>query len=219
MKKSLIIALGASYLLSGTMNIETAQGATIQNNFGLNTPTKKITFNEITLPNGTGVIDQYASLGILFPPLTIEDIEIAKLYYVFPLNPLPNLGTAGVTNFASFEDFSLKFTSNQTEVAFSMGTDPTLSTITALLKGKPVESFDVTTNFTQTNNFFGFKDIIFDEIRINLPINNDQSIPNAIIGEVQLGKSVPPPLEVPEPTSILSLFVIGFLGIHATRKG
>jgi hypothetical protein len=201
------------------MKTEVAQGASFQNNSGLNNPQQTITFNEIILPPRTGLINQYAGLGLIFPPLIVEDREIPKLYYV-NLNP----GVNGASNLAASEYFSLKFTQEQTAAAFSMGTDPTettpnVATFTALYQGTQVESFDAMTDFPQTDNFFGFKDILFDEIQVNFAIDYDNPIvPNAIISKVQIGTSFKPPLEVPEPTSVISLLIIGLFGIQTIRN-
>ncbi|GBF81673.1 hypothetical protein [Aphanothece sacrum] len=211
MKKSLIITLGSFFVLSGAMKIEVIQGATIENSFGLNNPQKTITFDDPIFDDGNLLTNEYANFGLEFDP---------GLFFIFPLPsnpPLPNLGLGGVTNSSILSEFSLKFLEDQTSAAFSMSTAPTISNFTALLNGSVVESFQAMTDFTQTNNFFGFKDILFNEIRINFA-NNNQTIPNAIIGEVQFGNSVEPPLEVPEPSSVMSLLVIGLFGIHATRK-
>ena len=134
---------------------------------GLAGPKTTLTFDEVVLPKGTPVINQYSAFGVAF----------AGLFY----NPQPgfstfNLSPPDLGNFPVVDDedlvvinpISIIFSSPLTAAAFATVTNEALSTFTAFLGNSPVESFAAPTDTTSPNNFFGFTGITFDRIDVNV---------------------------------------------------
>ena len=90
-------------------------------------------------------------------------------------------------------------------VSFNLRSDPGTTTIQAFLDGVLVESFSAATNLTNTSNFFGFQDIIFDEIRLSGAVSNGFNVDNLEF------------VTVPEPSSV-ALFALGIIGLGAARR-
>ena len=90
-------------------------------------------------------------------------------------------------------------------VSFNLRTDPGTTTFQAFLDGVLVESFSAATNLTNTSNFFGFQDIIFDEIRLSGAVSNGFNVDNLEF------------VTVPEPSSV-ALFALGIIGLGAARR-
>ena len=138
-----------------------AVAAPIQNESGLVLPGVAITFDEIILTNGTPITDQYSSLGItfsgglLYNPGTAnmsDDIigfEGRRLANFYPVTPI----------------FSIFFSDPVAEAVLGV-LAPDTASFTALLSGEVVESFQ-NTRPVQTQGFYGFDAIVFDEIRVN----------------------------------------------------
>lgn len=224
LKKKLIIISLSSSLLMTLMGHKQIQAASLQNTVGIATPILTIDFDEIIYPNLTIITNQYSTVngepGVIFSNTTLPS-PFNGLFYLRPLpSSLPNIGLEAVGNASSFTSFSIKFVETQTEAAFSMVTDLTTATFTAKKGGTVVESFSTTTNLTQTNNFFGFTDVQtgFDEILIELNRINNNAIPSARIGAIQLGGGQPEPEEIPEPTFVFGLLAIALLGTKLPRK-
>ena len=148
------------------MAIERVEAATIQNNSGVSDPELTITFDEIVLPPGTPLSDQYSELGVVFSP---------DLFY----NPDPNVlnppdpsipSNNAIGNFVieglppgvvapppgivapppglppTVNPFSVAFTQAQDEAAFGAATAfPGVIELTALLDGVEQESFSAQT--------------------------------------------------------------------------
>ena len=94
----------------------------------------------------------------------------------------PNLRTGD----PEVNPFSIHFGSALTSAAFAaIAQPPTAATITAKLGGVEVESFETTVSIDNPDNYFGFSDIVFDEIEIayteetRLRIDNIQLGPSA----------------------------------------
>ena len=138
-----------------------ATAASIQSESGLSLPGMAITFDEIILPNGTPITDQYSSLGItfsdglLYNPGTAnmsDDIigfEGRRLANFHPVTPV----------------FSIFFSDPVVEAVLGV-LAPDTAFFTALLNGEIVESFQ-NTRPSQTQGFYGFDSIVFDEIRVD----------------------------------------------------
>jgi hypothetical protein len=91
------------------------------------------------------------------------------------------------------EAFSIKFTTPVTSAAFALATDDDATTLfAAFLNGVPVERFSAATDFSGTNNYFGFTGILFDEILVEVDTTK-----YALFDNIQT------PSQVPEPSTLL----------------
>ncbi len=135
--------------------------APIQSETGLVSPEVAITFDEIILIQGAPITDEYSSLGItfsvglLYNPGTAnmsDDIigfEGRRLANFYPVTPV----------------FSIFFAEPVSEAVVGV-LAPDTASFTALLGLNPVESFQ-NSRPVQTQGFYGFEDIVFDEIRVD----------------------------------------------------
>lgn len=194
---ALVIALAA--LSSGVP----VQADPLVNNVGLASPGHLITFSEIVLPEESPVTNQYAGLGVTFSPGLFYNTQPI----FFPTESLANFGSNETNNPAS-----LLFSQDLMAVAFAMQTNTGTSTFTALLDGVEVESFTAGTTLSilpdtsQASNFYGFTNIVFDEVRI---LSNTAFFQ---IDNLQF-------TAVPEPASLvlLGLGALGLLGRRLRR--
>ncbi|MBP0017935.1 MAG: PEP-CTERM sorting domain-containing protein [Cyanobacteria bacterium SBLK] len=188
--KNLFVFAGS--IAVGMAFARSTEALTLNNSTGLIDPAQTITFNEIELPNNTSVIDQYSSLGVEFSP---------NLVFETSSSPSPNITANQLKNFPPVTNpFSIHFTDKVSSAAFAFAPPPSTSTFTALLDGSVVESFSSPTHPFNSNNFFGFTDIVFDEIRIDIgePVNSMR------LDNIQFTVA-----STPEPSSILGLLVAG----------
>jgi hypothetical protein len=184
------------------------------NNFGLSSPLSILTFDEIVFPRNTAINNQYAVYGVTFTDSMHYNAQ----------NPVSYPGISGnyIGNFTpTVNPFSIYFTSTQSAAAFGMATPETTSTITALLNGIVVESFVTPTDFDDSDSFYGFTDITFNEIMINV-YNRNPTYGYALIDNIQIGTgnaSGPGAPPVPEPSTIMLLGVgMTCLVIYGKRR-
>jgi len=189
------IATAVACMVMAVATAGQAQAGFITNNFGLSNPAQTITFDEFVFTTGTSITNQYSSLGVTFSP---------NLFYSPNTSIFPNMNGNRLGNFwssvNSANPFSILFSTIQNDAAFAMVTNQGTSTFTALLNGTAVESFSATTNTSSTSNYFGFTNIYFDEIRVNVGGANGRML----LDNLQTSNNA----VVPEPTS-LTLFGIG----------
>ncbi|MBT4740951.1 MAG: PEP-CTERM sorting domain-containing protein, partial [Rhodospirillaceae bacterium] len=100
----------------------------------------------------------------------------------------------------------IQFDNDVGSAGFFFRTNATTTTFTALLDGVLVESFAASTNLTNTSNFYGFTDIIFDEIQISVA-SGGYNLDHFQFNEVH----------IPEPGS-LAVFGLGLVGLGALRR-
>lgn len=183
----------------------------IRNKTGLAAPSRVITFDEHVFASGTVLTNQYADLGVRFSPNLVYGIPVTPAQFP-PLegNILRNFFPNGDDEFVGAEPFSLLFDDNQTSVAFALNfLQPGATTISALLDGNLVRSFDVEASINATDNFYlGFSGIVFDEIRVDLPNGNN----TILLDNIQFGA-----LAVPAP-GVHWLLAIGLLGLFTARR-
>jgi hypothetical protein len=174
------------------------------NNTGLVSPAHTITFEEIILPTGTPVTNQYAGLGVTFTPSMFYDVQPV----FFPTHSVANFDFITVNN-----PVTLTFNEVLSEAAFAMQTNSGTSTFTALLGGNVVETFTAPTtlsvlpDLSQSSNFYGFTNIQFDELRIQSNTTFFQ------IDNLQFS-----PAAVPEPGPVALLLGSGVIGVLAVRR-
>ncbi|MDG1513930.1 MAG: PEP-CTERM sorting domain-containing protein [Mariniblastus sp.] len=183
-------------LLIASIGISSASADFIVDGFGLDSADQTVTFSEFSINYGTVITDQYSSLGIEFGSLSPTE----GLY----LQPNAGLNSAGLQNYFpdGYRSIELSFTKPVSEAAFAMVTNGGIDDFTALLNGNVVET--ASTSTARGWQYYGFKNIAFDQIRIDIN-NNHMRLDN-----VQFSS-------VPEPTSA-TLFGIGILAVAARRR-
>ncbi len=236
LKKSLLATASMSLAVVG---ISDAKAAIIENGSGLANAETLITFDEIVLPPGEVLTDQYAELGVEFEPNLFYNPDPSVLNPPDPSIPSNNAIGNFVIEGASpappptIDFFSIALTETQSDVAFAAASAfPGAIELTALLAGEEVESFSSLTpgsiDPTTGNlgnpafNFYGFSNIELDEIQVSV-----QGSPNPVTGQsfngvqidnIQLGVAENTSQSVPEFTSIVSLFTIATIGVFTRRR-
>lgn len=127
---------------------------------GLEEPTFTINFDEFDIDDSAEVTDQFISLGASFVPnLFLRQGDNPDWQNVEG----PNLRTGD----PEVNPFTIRFETPMSSAAFvAIAQPPTPTTITAKLNGEEVESFETTVSIDNPDNFFGFTDIVFDEIEV-----------------------------------------------------
>ena len=142
------------------------------------------------------------------------------MYYSSNFGTFPNFNANTLVNFdntnrVTAPTFSINFSEDQSAAAFAMATNPGTSTFTALLDGAVLESFSTATTLDDSNNFYGFSGIMFDEISVAPGgFANQMSLDNI---QTQASATAAVPFEF-SPT--LGLLLAGGLwgGSHLHRK-
>jgi hypothetical protein len=144
---------------------------------GLPEPESIVDFSEIALGDTSRVSTEFSDFGVTFLP---------NLYYRTGDHPDcasvsgPNLRTGE----PEVNPFSIVFNNPLTSAAVvAIAQPPTPATITAKLNGTEVESFNTTISIDNPNQYFGFTDIIFDEIQIEYTAATRLRIDNVQFGE------------------------------------
>lgn len=237
LKKSLLATAGISMAVMG---MSEAEAATIVSDSGLANPETLITFDEIMLPPGSVLTDQYAPLGVEFEPNLFYNPDPSVLNPPDPSIPSNNTIGNFVIEGASpappptISPFTISLTETQSDVAFAAATAfPGEIELTALLGGVEVESFSASTpgsiDPTTGNlgspafNFYGFSDIELDAIQVAI-----QGAPNPVTGasfdgvqldNIQLGVADGTSNNtIPESSSILGLLAIAGVAIVTSSK-
>ena len=155
-------------LLAVFSYLGTAQATPLFNNSGLGPPT--VTFNPPpVLSQGSEVTNQYDGFGVNF-----SDFFYNTQPVLFPTESLANFDSVFVTRNTN-GSASILFSRVLHAVAFALQGGPGDVTISALLNDNAVESFtreirqSVLPDTTQANNFYGFTNISFNEIKISPP--------------------------------------------------
>jgi|SRR6267142_1717664 hypothetical protein len=192
------LILGFAAVVAGANMPSPAAAAIINGSAtGINSPATTITFDEVVLPQGTAVTNQFAASGVSFSP---------QMYYS-PQTGFPNINGNDVGNWwgSSPVQFSvtLAFTNLQTAAAFALASNSTSYTFEALLGGSTVDSFSTNVGNGSANNFYGFSGISFDSIRLTSNAGDYFLLDNVQLGTVGA---------VPEP-STWAMLILGFAGV------
>jgi hypothetical protein len=147
----------AGVLVAAAIAVSPARAAFI--NGAISNPSVMINFNELGQIN-SGVTNEFAAYGVTFSP------GLGFFY-----EPNPNLfitnGASGSHLNGGFRGgvYSIHFTAPRSGASFSMGTGLSPAWVfSAYYQGALVESGTV---FPNPNGFYGFQDIVLDEIRFN----------------------------------------------------
>jgi hypothetical protein len=182
-----------------------AQAATIDSRTaGIDAPSGAVHFDEVSLANGTRVTDQYAAFGVTFTP---------GITYLDRVSPRPNFENPAAVTFEisdgrveAIDPVSLRFTEIVDAASFAMTLGANTTRFTALLGGVAQESFDTSVVGAEAaNNFYGFEEILFDEILIDVQSGDRTGALDTISFRVA---EVPLPAGLPLIIGALSIFAI-----------
>ncbi len=162
-------------------------------------PDVVVDFGVNLFPPGTLIDTQFASSGVVFGP------NYSYFTTLLPQPPATFLGFLQPPE-ASAPPGPILFTTDVTAAGFSFRTRFTgQTTFEAYLDGALVESFVALTDTNSTTaRFYGFENIVFDEIRIAPPTGG------FFLDNLQFNI-------VPEPSTAL-LFGLGLLGLGMGRR-
>jgi len=163
-------------------------------NTGLGSAGNTVTFEEIVLPDGSALSNQYAALGVTF----------LNAFYQPQSTTFPP-ATSGhqIGNFFPVSGlWSIYFNNQMSAAAFGIATNPANTTVEALLNGVVVGSATAATDFDGTD-YFQITGLTFNEIRLST--SGDQL---ALVDNLQFTAAVP------EPGTWI-LLSLGLLGLAA----
>lgn len=183
-----------------------AQATFINNSSGLLNPQQTIDFESAPLTFNQAVSTEFQSFGVTFsnafgnpdPSTTYSHISGNRIGNFQANGP----GAAGA--------LVLDFNSVLSSMAFAMVTAPGTSTIQAFLNGSLVESFNAATSAFDPNNFYGFKDILFNRVTMSVA-SFDTAL---MIDNLQTGAAG----TVPEPGSSASWALLMLAGMAGLRR-
>jgi hypothetical protein len=195
--RTTMLGTGLVFLASAT------QATTFNNNSGLSSPDQTINFESATLGFNVSVTNQFEQFGVTFTDAFGNPDG----------SSYPNITGNRIGNFEggiSFHpDFSMLFTKNLSAVAFAMvAANGGEATAVAYLDGVAVESFVFNTSTTNSVNYYGFRNAVFDEVQIGV-VSFDNAF---LIDNLQTAA-------VPEPsTCALLLAGLGSIGAAVRRQ-
>ena len=133
------------------------------NNTGITDPAQTLTFSELSFKTGTPITNQFSGFGVTFSPSMFYNVQ--PLF--FPTESLASFDLQGTQN-----NISIFFSQDVTGAALALQSNPEDTTFTALNNGVVVESFTIFTELSvlpdesHASDFYGFENIVFDELRI-----------------------------------------------------
>lgn len=139
------------------------QADVVINNTGITDPAQTLTFSELSFETGTPITDQFSGFGVTFSPSMFYNVQ--PLF--FPTDFLASFDLKGTQN-----NVSIFFSKDVTGAALALQSNPEDTTFTALYNGVVVETFTTLTqlsflpDLTHASDFYGFENIVFDELRI-----------------------------------------------------
>lgn len=185
-----------------------AQATFINNSSGLLSPQQTIDFESVPLTFNQAVSTEFQSFGVTFSSAFGNPDPSA-----YPHISGNRIGNFQANGPGAAGALVLDFSSVLSSVAFAMVTAPGTSTIRAFLNGTLVESFNAATSAFDPNNFYGFKDILFNRVTMSVA-----SFDNALlIDNLQTAAAG----TVPEPGSSASwalLMLAAMAGLHRSGQ-
>lgn len=189
--------LPAAVLTTLALLAGAARADFIHNGGGLAEPHRTVDFESAPLAHNQSVTDQFLGLGLRF------EAAFANA----DVNPLwPNMSGNRVGNYQAGighdDGFTIHFLAPITAAAFALVTaDGGVSTFEAYFQGSLVEAAVAASALLDPVNFYGFRDIVFDELRIRTDsFDGALSVDNLQIASV------------PEPGSVgLALTALGLV--------
>lgn len=170
---------------------------------GLTAPDRSVDFESVVLAPNEGVSDQFLNLGLKFDS-AFANADMNPAFAHFSGNRVGNFQA----NVGSLTDFAIHFVKPVSAAAFAMVTaDGGVSTFEAYFHGSPVETVTAATSVTSSVNIYGFRDIVFDELKIHTN-TTDRAL---IIDNLQFINA-----PVPEPAS--AGLLLGGLGLLTWLK-
>ena len=169
---SLLATLGAAAFLPAQ--------AIIAATSGLTNPTRVIDFGANVLPNFTPVSTQFTGITVTHASYFTTGVS-NNLVGGF----LTNNFSAGLPN-----TLRIQFSSQITDLSFvyhQIATNAP-SVVRAMLAGVTVDSFSGTFNQSQPNNYFGFTNIVFDELQIDF--QSDFNVDTLAINDLSAARCV-----------------------------
>ena len=147
---------------AGLLSVNTHAAAIKDSNSGLLSPDIVIDFGNNLYAAGTTIDNQFLSSGVTFGPTFLYN-DINTSYVPLTQGYLENINI-------SSQPGSILFSLDVTAADFSWRTlKNTTTTFSAFNNNVLVEEFTDDTNTSETSGrFFGFKDILFDEIRFSI---------------------------------------------------
>jgi hypothetical protein len=182
-----------------------AQAATIDSRAtGIANPSGAVNFDEVSLVNGTLVTNQYAAFGVTFMP---------GVTYLDRVSPRPNFENPAAVTFQiadgqvqAIDPVSLRFGETVEAASFAMTLSANTTRFTALLGGIAQRSFETSVvDAGSANNFYGFENIRFDEILIDVQSGDRTGALDTISFRLA---EVPLPAGLPLLIGALSVFAV-----------
>lgn len=176
---------------------------------GLTSPGTVVDFGNGDFVNNTSITTQYNSLGVSFAPnFNYADLD----------SPGPTIVEGYLlSGNTSSAPGSIFFSSNVTDAVFSwLTTTSRTTTFEAYLANSLVETFSATTDSAialGTGSFFGFENILFDEIRLSI----SDGTQGFTLDNLQFNAASVVPIPAALPLFGTALLGLGFAG-YRRRK-
>ncbi len=196
--------LAMPFFATMVMFASVGKATPISNGTGLANPSKTIDFNASELMQDASIDAAYTSQGVTFSNL-FQDAKYSGYF--------PNISGGEAGNFtpnSPAAPFNIWFSHAVDEAAFALmiSRSPAPSIIESFLNGVLVETASVFTSRSNSDNFYGFSDSLFDQIKVT---------PETAYGGAALIDQLQFTTDVPEPVS-LALLSSGLIGLGLVRR-